>query len=106
VLNCADLGITLGGDNVVAVVPLECVTGATGKDGSYCSVVPDAAAATMGLDPGRERAEQRHPDHGDADRQRQRQLRAHRHRADRDQLSEVRCAHRLRRQRAAPTTRK
>jgi type IV pilus assembly protein PilY1 len=40
--SCASFGITLGADNMVAVVPIECVTGATGKSIGQCSLLADS----------------------------------------------------------------
>jgi type IV pilus assembly protein PilY1 len=38
---CSTFGITLGADNIVAVIPIDCVAGATSKAIGPCSVVPD-----------------------------------------------------------------
>jgi type IV pilus assembly protein PilY1 len=38
---CSSYGITLGTSNVVAVIPLDCVTGSTGKSSGVCSVLTD-----------------------------------------------------------------
>ncbi len=43
VLKCSDLGITLGADNIVAVVPLDCSPAATSKAIGQCSVLVDAS---------------------------------------------------------------
>ncbi len=40
--NCNTFGIVLGGDNMVAVVPIECVAGATNKSIGQCSLLADA----------------------------------------------------------------
>jgi type IV pilus assembly protein PilY1 len=40
--NCATFGINLGADNMVAVVPIECVAGATSKSIGQCSLLADA----------------------------------------------------------------
>jgi type IV pilus assembly protein PilY1 len=40
--SCASFGITLGSDNIVAVVPIECVPGATTKQIGQCSLLADA----------------------------------------------------------------
>ena len=39
---CSTYGITLAGDNVVAVIPIECATGTSGKTIGNCSVVADS----------------------------------------------------------------
>ncbi len=39
---CSTYGITLGGDNMVAVVPIECASGTSGKTIGNCAVVADA----------------------------------------------------------------
>ena len=40
--NCSTFGITLGADNIVAVVPIECIAGASGKSIGQCSLLADA----------------------------------------------------------------
>jgi type IV pilus assembly protein PilY1 len=42
---CSTLGISLGANNIVAVVPIDCTPGATSKAMGVCSVVPDASRA-------------------------------------------------------------
>jgi type IV pilus assembly protein PilY1 len=42
---CSTLGISLGANNIVAVVPIDCTPGATSKAMGPCSVVPDASRA-------------------------------------------------------------
>lgn len=42
---CATLGISLGANNIVAVVPIDCTPGATSKAMGPCSVLPDASRA-------------------------------------------------------------
>jgi type IV pilus assembly protein PilY1 len=46
---CSTLGITLGANNIVAVVPIDCVAGAVGKAMGPCSVVADATRAGWAL---------------------------------------------------------
>lgn len=40
---CSAYGITLGGSNQVAVIPIDCLTGSTGKGAGICSVVSDSS---------------------------------------------------------------
>jgi type IV pilus assembly protein PilY1 len=41
--SCASLGIPVGGANVVAVIPIDCIAGTTGKPIGACSLVTDNA---------------------------------------------------------------
>lgn len=40
---CSTYGITLGADNIVAVIPLDCAYGTTGKSLGVCSVLSDSS---------------------------------------------------------------
>jgi type IV pilus assembly protein PilY1 len=40
---CSSYGITLAGNNVVAVIPIDCLSGASGKSTSTCSTVADGS---------------------------------------------------------------
>jgi type IV pilus assembly protein PilY1 len=42
---CSTFGISLGANNMVAVVPIDCAAGATSKAMGPCAVVPDASRA-------------------------------------------------------------
>jgi type IV pilus assembly protein PilY1 len=47
--NCNNYGITLGADNIVAIVPIDCEVGATTKSLTDCTVVTDDSRSGWGV---------------------------------------------------------
>ena len=47
--SCSTYGITLAANNVVAVIPIECASGTSGKDIGDCSVVADASRSNWAM---------------------------------------------------------
>jgi type IV pilus assembly protein PilY1 len=46
---CSTYGISLGANNIVAVMPIDCVPGTTSKAVGMCSVLPDASRSGWSL---------------------------------------------------------